>query len=247
MKVALFTGGLPRFTIDFIRLMEQLHGFSSADIYMTLWKSDWAFTNEQARTKIEKILLPKYKLSKIEIVDQPKLNFPNNKYDNLPIEFGDLRWYYLRRVAMFKSLELAYDLIESNYDMVIRFRLDGQLTSSLDLANIDIQKENLLIPRNGNGYPHQLINDCFSIGTRTSNDFYKHVGWQFDQLMIENSPRWEENPHTWAPEYLIADYLRKNKIKYRLGDFDHVLTTQGRSVYTDKHYHLPISQDPTIL
>ena len=56
MKIALVTGGQPRFTLDFVTLMNQLTGFDSADIYMTLWTTDWATNEIEARQKIEKIL-----------------------------------------------------------------------------------------------------------------------------------------------------------------------------------------------
>ena len=42
MRIALITGGQPRFTPDFIKLMTLLKGFDTADIYMNLWSSDWA-------------------------------------------------------------------------------------------------------------------------------------------------------------------------------------------------------------
>jgi len=71
MKIALITGGQPRFTPDFITLMNQLKGFELADIYMTLWTSDWATDENIARSKVEKILPTNYRLSKIQIVEEP--------------------------------------------------------------------------------------------------------------------------------------------------------------------------------
>jgi hypothetical protein len=85
MKVALLTGGQPRFTPDFINVLNQLQGFDSADIYMCLWKSDWAYTDDQARVKIEKVLPSRYNLAKIKIVEQPQYTLPPHTLD-LPIE-----------------------------------------------------------------------------------------------------------------------------------------------------------------
>lgn len=246
MKVALFTGGLPRFTVDFLNLMDQLKGFDSADIFISLWKTDWANTNELARNKIEKILKPKYNLARIEVVDTPQINFPSNKLNYVTNEFGGVNWYYYRRVAQLQSLRLAYNLINEEYDYIIRFRVDGQLNKELNLNNIDLKTNNLIIPKNGCGYPQWLINDQFSIGTYSSISFYKTIAEDFDKLMYESDPTWELNPHgNWSCEHLIGYYLNKNNVKYVLGNFDHMLCTQGRSKYTDKHYHLPITKDIT--
>jgi hypothetical protein len=46
MKIALIAGGQPRFTPSFLVLMSQLTGFDSADLYLTLWRTNWAQTNE---------------------------------------------------------------------------------------------------------------------------------------------------------------------------------------------------------
>ena len=48
MKIALIASGLPRFTLDFIDLMHKITGFTdTADLYICMWKTDWAITDDQ--------------------------------------------------------------------------------------------------------------------------------------------------------------------------------------------------------
>ena len=130
MKVALLTGGQPRFTPDFIKVLNQLQGFDSADIYMCLWKSDWAYTDDQARVKIEKVLPSRYN--------------------------------------------------------------------------------------------------------------------EFPGIVPESDPVWETVSHgSWSLEHLMGTYFKKYQRPYRLGTFNHFINTQGRSAFTDKHYHHGVVPDPT--
>jgi hypothetical protein len=94
MRIALVTGGQPRFTPDFVRLMTLLKGFDTADIYMNLWASDWANDEEQARHKIEKILLPNYQLAKVSIVSQPPYELPPHRDPVADPAPENVHWWY---------------------------------------------------------------------------------------------------------------------------------------------------------
>ena len=149
MKVALIAGGQPRFTPSFITLMNQLQGFESADIYMTLWKSSWAETESEARSKIEKILLPRYTLAKVQVVDEPewKSKMPPSPYPLPDPNPENISWWFKRGYQQFISLSMTFDIIDKPYDAYIRFRLDGQLHDVLDISNINLP-DDVIFPSN---------------------------------------------------------------------------------------------------
>lgn len=246
MKVALIGGGHPRFTGDFIQLMNQLKGIESADIYLNFWNSTWASSQSEAERRIQNILLPKYNLAKIRFTDQPTYNFPPVKLTHAPPAPENICWWFKRRIGMWQSLKLAFDLIDQEYDAVIRFRPDGMLDRSIDISQLDLINNDLVLPFNGCGWPDNLINDQFAVGTYEGLRMYTGIATQYTSLVPQADPAWEYNGHgTWSNEHVMGNYLKTNNVKYTLGEFAHVLTTQGRSLYTDKHYHLPITFDPT--
>ena len=240
----MFTGGHPRFTGDFLDLMQRITGFESADLYFSFWTSEWVSSVEEGVTKVSAILPEKFKVAKLQIVDPLPYELPSHQLNHPSAHPENIRWWYERRIGQLRSLALAYDLIEGEYDLVIRFRPDGTLTKTLDLNNF--VEQNIVIPKNGCGYPQWPINDQFTIGSYQGLKFYKNIAENFNNLVVESDPQWEHNGHgPWSGEHLIGYYLNKNNIEYSLGDFDHVLTTKGRSRFTDKHYHLPVVKDPT--
>jgi hypothetical protein len=251
MKVALVTGGQPRFTYDFILLMNQLSGFDSADIYMVLWKSSWAQTEAEAREKIKKILQPGYKLKRIKVIDEPTFNFPSHDVFIPPPEPENIAWWFKRGKSQFYSLALAGDLIDENYDLVIRFRLDGRLDRAINIRSLDC-RNNFILPKNSqSGFDDFKINDQFAIGTQESMMFYLNFGKEYEKLIPIADPLWVNNgvdrrsDWTWSTEHLLGTYMKIHNRPRVLGDFDHLINTQGRSKFTDKHYHHRIVPDPT--
>lgn len=253
MKIALITGGQPRFTECFIRLMDQLEGFSQADLFLALWNSDWASTEADAENKISKILKSKYSLAKVKLFDQPKPDLPSTKLNHPPAEPENIRWWYYRRHNMWTGLKLAFDLIDGNYDVVVRFRLDGMLDKNVNLNNLNIQQNNLILPNwPRNGFQDRPINDQFAIGSQELIGKYTDLAKEYSKYVIMSDPNWETNGHgTWAGEHVLQTYLENNKIQYTLGDFKSLLAgaagtpVVGRSKYTDRHYHHSILPDPT--
>lgn len=253
MRVALFTGGQPRFTECFSMLMKQLKGFESADVYIGLWASDWATDETDARLKIEKILEPKYKLAKVLIKDQPFFELPPHKLNHPPAQPENIRWWFERRMAMWSSLKMTFNLIPNQYDIIIRFRLDGYLSRDLDLNEIDFSKTNLIYPNwPGAGWPWAWLNDQFAIGNYDGMKFYVELANKFPEFVVKSDPNWEHNGHgTWSSEHILGMYMRDHNVPLTTINLSshlagaHKSAVRGRSRYTDKHYHLPVIKDPT--
>lgn len=252
MKIALITGGQPRFTECFVRLMDQLDGFSKADLYFALWKSDWAIDEITACKKITRILNPKYNIAQLKLYDQPDPNLPSN-INYPPAEPENIRWWYKRRSNMWTGLKLAFDLIDESYDAIIRFRVDGMLDKTLNLTQIELNKHKLVLPCwPRNGFHDRPINDQFAIGTQESMKIYTSIANEYAEIVKMSDPNWEQNGHgTWAGEHVLQTYLEYKKIGFEIGDFKSLLAGSagtpivGRSKYTDRHFHHKVLPDPT--
>jgi hypothetical protein len=214
---------------------------------MTFWNSSWAQSEDEARRKIEKILEPKYNLSKIQLIDFPSYELPPAKKNHEPAKEHNIRWFYERRLGMWKSLSLAFDSIDQDYDIYIRFRPDGRLEDSLDLQTINLKDHDLVMPsfpRHGyNWYP---ICDQLAIGTKQGMKIYCDLINHMNEYIPDICSYWEDNGHDWASEYLLTHHLvTVNKVKMDVGTYKSILAPYGRSKFTDNHIGLPIAQDPT--
>jgi hypothetical protein len=253
MKIALITGGLPRFTPDFVDLMTKIKGFESADIYMCLWKTDWATTAEQARSKIERILAPGFRLAKIKVVDEPPYQLPHHTFPLSPPAPENTTWRYKRIFAQFIGLTMTFDLIDQEYDAVIKFRVDGSLEKELDVRTLDLKNHPLIFSSNdGAGFDYCRVSDLFFAGTQEAMRFYCSLSNEFRELVPAADPKWGDSDIVdgtwkWGAEHLIGFYLRKYNFRISYGDFRATLNSFGRSKYTDKHYHHKIAPDPTEL
>lgn len=254
MKVALFSSGQPRFTECFPRLMTQLEGFDQADIYFGFWNSSWASSEEEAVKKIEKVLLPRYRIAKLILRDQPHFELPPHKLYHPPAQPENIRWWYERRMAMWQCLKMTFDLIPNEYDVIVRFRPDGYISRVLDLRQIDLQKHNLIYPEwPGAGWEWAWLNDQFAIGNYEGMKFYVGLADVFPEYVVKSDPNWEINGRdcTWSSEHILGLYMKENNQPLITANFSSHLAgaakseIQGRSKYTDKHYHLPIISDPT--
>jgi hypothetical protein len=251
MKIAMIAGGQPRFTSEFLELLNQLQGFDSADLYLTFWKTDWVNTVEEGISKIQSILPSKYKLAGLQIVEQPIRNLPSHVKHHLPAEPENVRWAYNRRTGMWISTKMSFDMIETEYDAYIKFRPDGMLSESVDIRSLDLVNKELIYPDwPRNGKPGEEICDQFVIGTKEGMKFYCDMINHFDRYIPVVAPNWEDDIHTWASEHLLAQHLKEHNKPQTLGGFGHILAgipgaiTQGRSRFTDKHYHHPIIPGP---
>jgi len=252
MKIALVYGGQPRFTYDFIDLMKRLKGFDSADIYMVLWKSDWAETTERAVQRIQKVLLPGFSIGKIVVMDEPPCEYPPGGEKLAPPAPENAAWWYSRMYKHALGIAWAFDLIEQQYDVVIRFRGDGSVDRELDVSKLGLEKTPLLFPNNaGSGFPDYKLNDQLVIGTQEMMKFYCEKGKHFKELIPKSDPNWNISDTingatwTWCTEHVIGYYLKNSNTPLNYGDFGVVLNSYGRSRFTDKHYHHGVAQDPT--
>lgn len=248
MKIALIAAGQPRFTSDFITFMHQLHGFDSADLYFTFWNSDWASSKEEGRHKIEKILLPNYRLAKLQLVDQPEYELPPHTLDHPPAEPENIRWQWKRKIGQWKSIQMAFNLIDQDYDLIIKFRPDGRLYDPLDVRTIDVTTNELLCQDYGRcGFDDYRISDLFVAGTHSGIKHFVDFADHFAELVPESDPNWEYNSHgNWSCEHVLGTYMKKHNKQQVFGNFKFHINWSGRSRFTDKHYHHPISQDPTV-
>jgi Zn ribbon nucleic-acid-binding protein len=240
MKVAIITAGQPRFTDDFIKVLNQLKGFDTADLYINLWTSDWADTVEQGIARINKILPNNIVLKKLQMITPPDRVLPtSNRTDNL-------QWWYDRRVGQIHCLKLAFDLIESPYDLIVRVRPDGSLDSDLDISLLDFTDNDVIFCNRLVGANQTAPNDQFFVGTHRGMEFLCNLYPDFDKYMIEGCPDWETNEHEWALEHVICYYFESNNKPIIRGNFNHDINRVGKSKYTtDKHIHNPIAPDPT--
>jgi hypothetical protein len=231
--------------------MDQLTGFDSADIYMALWKSDWAQTAEEARSKIEKILPSQYRLAKIIIVDEPPYELPAHTFTLSSPHPENTTWWYKRIFAQFTGLTMAFNLIDQEYDAVIKFRVDGSLEQSLDIRSLDLKTNPLIFSSNaGCGFDYCKISDLFFVGTLEGMKFNCGLSKEFKELVVAADPTWGDSDivdgtWTWGTEHLMGFYMKKYNFPVAYGNFRVTLNSRGRSKYTDRHYHHQIVQDPT--
>jgi hypothetical protein len=249
MKIALIAGGQPRFTPDFVTFMNQLTGFDQADFYFNFWNSDWANSEEEARAKIEKVLLPNYNLAKVQLADQPPFVLPDHDIDLPPAQPENVLWWYERRIGMWQSIQMAYNLIDQDYDLVIKFRLDGRLEQPLDVSQLDFTQTDLLMPGiNQAGFDNNRVCDLFAVGTPAGMKFYCDIADHIFDLVPQSDPLWFNRYNgPWSSEHLFGIYLQQNNRTQSFGDFKFHINTGGRSRYTDHHFHHGIVQDPTEL
>jgi hypothetical protein len=247
MKIALITGGQPRFTPDFVTLLSQIQGMESADIYMNLWNSDWAKDEDEARKKVEKILPDNFNLAKIKLTDQPSYELPTHTKLLPPPEPENIQWWYKRKIGQMQSLSMAFNLIDQEYDAVIRFRLDGRLDRVINVNEFDLVNNDMIMPEPRVGREDFPICDQFFIGTYSGVKFLCDLVNDFNKYVVLSDPNWDDNTHhgVWSLEHIIGAYYLTNNKQVGAGGFNTYINTQGRSRYTDKHYHHGITSDPT--
>jgi len=251
MKIALVYGGQPRFTYDFLDLMTKITGFESASFYIVLWKTDWADTDQKAHARLSKILKSPYSIGKITVVDEPIVNAPAGNGHLESARPENVMWWYTRQYRQTKGLSLAFDLIDQEYDAVIRFRGDGSVNTLIDLSKIDLKNTPLILPNNAkSGHDYMKVNDQFAIGNYNMMKFYCGIGKEYESLVPQSDPLWnktnQRHPNwKWGAEHLMGYRFAKYNVIPTTGNFGITLNSYGRSKFTDKHFHHSIARDPT--
>jgi hypothetical protein len=249
MRVALIAAGQPRFTPDFLTLLSQLKGFEHGDLYFGFWSSPWAASEEEATKKISRIIPSNYSIQKIKISEQPPYELPKHSLKHLPPNPENIHWHFKRRLGLWQSLQMTFNLIDKEYDAIIRYRPDGCLEEDLDISTLDLKNNDLIFPcTNRHGFDDFKVCDLFAVGTYQGIKFYCDLADHFKDLVPIADPFWEYKGHgTWSSEHVFGLYMKKYGRQQILGNFKFNINNFGRSKYTDKHYHHPIVKDPTEL
>ena len=247
MRVALIAGGQPRFTHEFLVLLSQLQGFDQADLYFSFWNIGWTNDVYEGARRIQTILPEKYRLAKLQIIDQPQYDLPPHRLNHPPEYYPNVHWAYKRRLGMWQSTQMAFNLIDKQYDAIIKVRPDGMLEKNLHVDQLDLVNNELVFPLGPvHGIPGHEVCDQFVVGTHDGIKFYSEMADNFGKYVPEVCPQWEEDIHSWASEHILGYHLAVNGKKQTRGDFYHILAgtspavTKGRSQYTDNHYHHPV-------
>jgi hypothetical protein len=247
MKAAFVAGGQPRFTPDILDIFRQVKGVTKADIFMVLWKSDWAVDEEIGRKKIERILPGHWNLAQLKIIDEPNYLLPEDAPTLDPPRPENVAWWYKRCFNQNYSLSLAADLIANNdYDVITRFRGDSSLDTNLDYSTLTID-DKIIIPNDANsGWPDLPFSDLFFLGRPDLMKKFFSLGKEFPKYVKIADPNWFQNPvGSWRGEWLSGTFLKHNNMSVVKGPFRARLNTYGRSRFTDKHFHHQIAPDPT--
>ena len=246
MKIALVAAGQPRFTEAFPIFMNQLKGVDQADLYFHFFENDWCMDPVEARRRIEPVLSPPYNLKKIEIKPRGPWQLPPHTKEHTSHEKQSVNWYYYRATCQWYSLWLSSQLIEEQYDAVIRFRLDCRLDRDIDVSKLDLSRGPIMPHNNQCGTEGRKVCDQFAIGTQEDMKFYFDFWAHYDEYIPEVCSYWEDMIHHWSPEHLLGWHYHKNNRQIHQGDFNILLKPEGRSAYDDHNWHIQPGQDPTV-
>lgn len=243
MKVALVYGGQARFTPAFPICLQQIKGADQIDLYLYLWASDWAQTAQQARAKLGLLLPPNVNLKKLVVEPDPELPpLPPHELEHTVEEHATILWWWRRRYGMWTSIKRAVELIDEDYDVVVKFRGDGRLDRDIDINTIDIS-QGLVVPENSRCgvIEGQRVSDQFGIGTLADVRFFASlIDYMYEY--ITEYPNWETDGHCWASEIMLGKHYFNNNRQQINGDFQYMLKSEGRSHFDDKHLHHPVTQ-----
>lgn len=246
MKAAAILSGQPRFTPDLTNLFDQLQGFDQIDLYILLWKSPWAESEDVGREKFEKILPKHWTVAKIQIVDEPDYVLPDNAPSLESPRPENVAWWYQRSYSQCIGMWMAASLVPPDqYDMLIRLRGDCSLDQVVNFANID-SGDNIIMPDNALGWKDHPFNDQFFAGSYKSMMTLFNCMSELHRYIPISDPNWATEPHgKWRGEWLIGTFLRETGLKTQRGPFSVRMNTYGRSAFTDKHHHHGVAPDPT--
>lgn len=217
-------------------MMDQLKGFTRADFYMGLWATPWAPDESTFRSMADPAMLPGYNLKRVEIIPQPIYTLPNATLEHNVNEVESVGWWYKRRRSMWDSLKMTYDLVNEDYDMLIKFRPDGRLDREIDVRSIDLSEDMLYPSNHRNGLEAMKLCDQFVFASPKGMKFYTSLIDHFDDYIPKIDPNWEHNPHPWSSEHILGYHMLVNNKTLSIGDYQHLLRVDGISPNDDKWY-----------
>jgi hypothetical protein len=213
VKVALCISGQPRssmfcFPYIYDAFMNNNH---QVDVFIHTWDN----------TRVIDLYNPK----KVIIEDSKKVLdtlLPNITLHNLKIE-GNIE----HNILMFYGIKQVYDLVDDDYDIVIRSRFDLLLQHKIDFQSIvdDLMSDiyDIFIPSedfNMGGY-----NDQVAIGTKSSMKVYSET--------LDNINNLSHKLGRWHPESFLGKQLDNNNMRIKQLDWNYRLV---RNVSVSTHW-----------
>lgn len=238
MKVALITGGQPRFTKYWIENYKRLVGASQIDLYFYLWK-DFELTDSQLNfsdiegsieQKIESVLIKNVNLRQVVWTCNPSFSDTINEQlisrligTNHLDTYDKVKNSLLKLLSQRYSILQCFSLLKENYDAIIRYRLDCYPDRKINL-NENVFENTIVIPSNnihgGIAYKSPRFNDKYAIGNMKTMKIYCEMFNYFEQLI-------NEEPLTVQEETGLGYHLIKKNIEIKIGNFNCNLIREG--------------------
>jgi hypothetical protein len=252
MKVALITGGQPRFTKYWMENFKRIQGASKVDIYLSLWNNyiiedsqlNFSDFGDNLRSniqycifeKIQSVLTANVNLRRIEFIEEP--SFDNIITDELIqncIGYDELNSMdqvknALKRIFSQRySIYRAYQMLNDTYDYVIRFRLDGYPDRKINLDEHNLENS-IVIPSNMRFGSLNALNE--SLKVVPFNDQFAIGNMQnmktYCYMFNSMESNLREYAETIQPETGLCYHLVKNKIDISLSNINYYLINEYR-------------------
>jgi hypothetical protein len=197
MRVALILPGLTRSAkICYDSLNKYLLSHYDIDIYIHTWDvSNVSLDASVSEREIEIGELEELYKPKKLVVEKyfDKRPFLIDKYKNYPKLEGTCE----RSMSMFYKLEECFNLIEDDYDMIIRSRMDIMFHNKVELEKLNNSSINIPLYQSGRetriidgiaySIPHDSygILDCFSVGNYENMKKYCNVYTNLDKMCLQ--------------------------------------------------------------
>lgn len=252
MKVALITGGQPRFTKYWMENFKRIQGATKIDIYLSLW-DNYIIEDSQLNfsdfgddlhfniqycifEKIQSVLPPNVNLRRIEFIEEPSFDSIITEeliqncigYDELNTEeqvMSSLKRIFSQRYSIYR----AYQMLNDTYDCVIRFRLDGYPDRKISLDDCDLEKT-IVIPSNmryGSAAALMEPAKVIPFNDQFAIGSIKNMSVYCDMFnSMESNLR--EYAETIQPETGLCYHLIKNKIDISLSNLNYYLINEYR-------------------
>lgn len=213
MKVALLISGYLRsYSTNIDTLLNNvINKFNNIDIYLHITKNENnedKYLNKIDEKDIESIIK---KLNPISTIIEENIHYSDDRNINSVIN----HWCKLYKLNQIKKINES--LINSKYDLVIRYRPDLSIIS--DNIFDFWEKDSINIPKDSKIDKSKLINkidnylcDGFSFGTSEMMDRYFNIYTELPKMISDYGA---------VSETILYNYLNNNKINYKLLDIDY--------------------------
>lgn len=228
MKIALLLSGLTRSArLCFPNLDKYLLSKHDVDIYIHTWDvSNVSLNGNTTENEIDQSeIISLYNPKKVIVENYfDKRDSLNQKYLNYPKTEGT----YDRSISMFYKIEECFNLVEGDYDFIIRSRMDLLLNEEINFSSFDMLSINIPSYQTSkhtyldNGIAYSIppdshgVTDCFSIGNYELMKKYSNTFSNLDKLCIEMGL-------DYHPEYITLKNLEIQGVSIHRFDLDYSL------------------------